>query len=369
MSTLISEKKQTIKLLIHASVWLSLLVLPILLHYYHPVFRDKSDSVFFLIPMAGVLLLMVVFYTNYHLLLPKIWLRHGGLAYLLISVLLLAAIIFIHTKGRAIFFQDNFPLPEGVLPIQVRRGGLLILILLNLLTWVVSSGLWLLQQWKKSEEQLQESEYKRTKVELDYLKKQIHPHFLFNTLNSIYALTLLDNKLASTAILKLSNLMNFLLIDASHDLIDLDKELSYLEAYIDLNRLRLTENSPLHLKTIEAPASHQIAPLLMLSFIENAFKYGISNIHHSPIWIEFDLQEDTLFFYCKNKLFNKEIAQQHGIGIENTRRRLQLAYPNAHHLTIKNDGIFFTVQLQIDLQKVAIAKSDKEMTYELFDVR
>lgn len=317
-------------------------------------------------PIVSIAFFLSIFYLNYYFLLPKIWKGKGWAIYGGVSTLLFILLLFSQIKLRQLLlpapliFSDYSPI--------FRRIGFAILALIQLIMWVVSIGFWLQKEWKKAEERLRESEHKRTLVELEQLKKQINPHFLFNTLNSIYALTLLKDEYAPEAVLKLSKLMSYVLKDANSDFVALEKDLAHIAHFIVLNRLRLTDKSPLHFESIVAPKGYEIAPLLLLSFIENAFKYGISNVEDAPIFIRLTMKQNQLFLHCRNKIIPSASKEQTGIGINNARQRLNLIYPNRHTLNIQNDGVHFVVNLSIDLEMVR-HKPIETAHYDLLDVR
>ncbi|MEL7219883.1 MAG: sensor histidine kinase [Bacteroidota bacterium] len=347
------HKKQLATILVHFSVWGLLLLLPYLvMSYGGGVNWVAGGPSPYWLPLSSTLGFVLIFYLNYYLLLPKIGERKGWQAYLLISFLVLVLCLFLQVGLRQVLFQDSFPMIQASTLI-LRRLSLFMLILLHLLVWGVSTGLWLLKKWKHSEERLQESEHKNTLAELDRLRKQINPHFLFNTLNSIYALALLKKETAPDAILSLSKLMSYILTDAGKNAVDLRKDIAYLEHYIALNRLRLTDSSPLYFTSLKDSGAYQIAPLLLLSFVENAFKYGISNVGQAPIEINLSLVDDQLHFYCKNKIntYAVETEEKIGTGIQNTRRRLELLYPGQHELKIESDGKQYVVNLWIRLNE------------------
>jgi LytS/YehU family sensor histidine kinase len=242
-------------------------------------------------------------------------------------------------------------MPSGHLREINPRFGVFPFVSTFCIVWVVSSGLRLLKEWQKSEQRLKKSEHERLNAELNQLKSQINPHFLFNTLNGIYTMTVLKNEAAPQTIIQLSNLMSYVLGEAGADYVSLKKDIDHLQAFIELNRLRLTEKSPVTF-TLEGNIDGlSIAPLLLLPFVENAFKYGVSNSVDSPIDISLKIIGKQLHFTCKNQIFryDVEIPAQHGIGIANTRRRLALMYPDQYNLQVLEAPFTYEVALQLDL--------------------
>lgn len=193
----------------------------------------------------------------------------------------------------------------------------------------------------------------KTDAELKYLKAQIHPHFLFNSLNSVYAMCIEEEAPQSgKAVLQLSNMMRYVISDAHADLVDLEKELTYIKNYVALQELRLGDTAQIDFKIEGNSQSLKIAPLLLISIIENAFKYGISPEEDSPIAIHLTIQEQMLSLLVVNKIHPNIIPKEStGVGLQNTQQRLELNYPNKNCLTINNNHHLFSVSLSLELNK------------------
>ncbi len=193
-------------------------------------------------------------------------------------------------------------------------------------------------------------EKERIKAELASLHAQINPHFLFNTLNSIYALAIENATYTATAILNLSDMMRYHLSDAAKHTIPLEKEINYIEDYIALQTYRLQETVDIKYQLSGAYKGLEIAPLLMITFIENAFKYGVIADEIAVININIMIKSNQLNFEISNEVnpISNEFSHD-GIGLNNTKNRLQLIYPNRHQLNIQNINNKFVVQLKIDL--------------------
>lgn len=189
-------------------------------------------------------------------------------------------------------------------------------------------------------------------AELQMLKNQLQPHFLFNTLNNIYGMVLSGEKQAAGAILKLSDILSYMLYEGSADRVDLDKEVSMLRNYIELEKIRYGPRLDLSFDQQGHTKGKMIPPLLLIPFVENAFKHGVSKeVRHA--WVRVHLQADThaLVFLVENSLPLDGEAQhtiKSGIGLQNVRKRLQLLYPDHHQLSVsKNDS--FLIKLSIAL--------------------
>jgi two-component system LytT family sensor kinase len=214
-------------------------------------------------------------------------------------------------------------------------------------------------------------EKERVSAELSFLKSQINPHFFFNTLNNIYSLAERNSDQTGKSILLLSNLMRYLLYDTNQGKILLTKEITHLEEYIALQRLRIPISEKIDINFNSAGYTNGvwIEPLIFLSFIENAFKHGISYNSKSFISITISVESNTLDFKVINskKINAKQTETIHsGIGMANTHRRLQLLYPNAYNLAIRDDQGFYFVHLTIDLKGNNISnhhKLSRELQY------
>ncbi|GAB4038960.1 sensor histidine kinase [Spirosoma gilvum] len=197
---------------------------------------------------------------------------------------------------------------------------------------------------------LHQVENDQLQAELRQLKAQIQPHFLFNTLNSIYALAIRKDEQTADTIVKLSEFMRYIIRDAHRDKVALAKEINYIANYIDLQKARLRDAVRIDYQLEGDEKQWEIAPLLLFSFIENAFKYGVSPDEESLIDIHLRIEEDRLHLYVANKKVQvSQFENSTGIGLQNTRERLRLLYPDAHQLMIDNSPTDFRVHLRLTL--------------------
>lgn len=237
-------------------------------------------------------------------------------------------IIFIHQSGN------------------IDMVGLFIFIIVIGLSTAVST----VQKWQLTERMVVRAEAEKAHAELSFLKAQINPHFLFNTLNNIYALSVTDSEHTSESIMKLSNIMRYVTDEVGEDYVLLQSEIDCINDYIDLQRLRLGKKTKLNFNIAGHIVNQRIAPLVLMTFIENVFKYGVSKHEAGVINISLNVEEKKIFFFCQNPIFETTASngKRKGIGISNTKRRLQHIYPGKHKLDIStNDGLF-TVNLEID---------------------
>ena len=192
----------------------------------------------------------------------------------------------------------------------------------------------------------------KANAELKYLRNQIQPHFLFNTLNNLYGMVLSNDKEAPNVIIKLSEMLGYSIYDSESSLVSLEEEVDFLDNYIALERLRYGDKLELNYQKSAVPPDLLIAPLLLVPFVENAFKHGpAKQDEHSRIDLNLEVIDRHLNFRISNTFEEVPNAEgiKSGIGLANVRKRLQLLYPNRHHLNI-SEGELFEVDLKIELE-------------------
>lgn len=201
----------------------------------------------------------------------------------------------------------------------------------------------------------QTTEKEKVSTELSFLKAQINPHFFFNILHTIYALADSNVETAKDAIYTLSHMMRYVIYETKNDLTTLEKEIQFAEDYIKLMKLRLTDDVQVIFEKQANMKNYEVAPMLFLPFIENAFKHGVSTVMPSYVYIDIRQLGNTLKIEIKNSLFDEKpgnLEDSSGIGLVNTKRRLDLLYPNKYHLTVDNDRTImeYTVALTLDFK-------------------
>jgi LytS/YehU family sensor histidine kinase len=189
----------------------------------------------------------------------------------------------------------------------------------------------------------------KLQAELRFLKTQIHPHFLFNTLNNLYALTLKKSERAPEMVLKLSELINYMLYECTGDEVSLTKEIKFIRNYGDIEKMRYGDKLDIDIRVSGNVNDRKIAPLVLLPFVENCFKHGASEeLQQSWVKVTIDVQPHvTIIKVENNKATINGIAKKEGIGIQNVKRRLDLIYPGQHELKIINGQETFLVILAI----------------------
>ena len=192
----------------------------------------------------------------------------------------------------------------------------------------------------------------KLKAEMDFLKSQINPHFLFNALNNIYTLSVIKSDNTPENLLKLSGMLRYMLYDCKEDRVPLKKELEYIDNFISLNKLKDSQGLNIELELDRSQPDLRVAPLIFIPFIENAFKHSkIEDLENGWIKLSLKIQDQTLFFNVKNSISKTTFTKDKvgGIGLRNVKRQLELVYPNKHDLIINKTDTAFEVSLKIDL--------------------
>jgi len=328
------------KTLLHVVIWLLFIILPVFLFDdYERVFR--SAPVFY---STSIILLIPFYYFNHNYLMPKFLLQQRVLVYIIIlafGVIVYEYVPRIITSlfqyaGFTELFSDLHPGRQAKVQMAT-----LVFFLIVLVVGIISN-LYKVQRRKN------DLEAANTKAELSLLKSQVNPHFLFNTLNSIYYMSLKKMDEAPKAIITLSDMMRYLLTEATVDFVTLEQEIDYINKYIGFQKLRISKSTTIDYSLNGNVENIQIAPLLLIPFIENAFKYGVSSNTDSLIKIQIDVEEKKLMLYVENSIIaREEETEGTSLGIKNISKRLELLYPDNHKLTIDNDGNIYHVNLQI----------------------
>lgn len=309
-----------------------------------------------------------IFYLNTYWLIPQLYLKKKYLLY--VAIILLLFILISYARPFELLLQHQRPRPApppndmvmpnpgayngpgGGAPRGPRHGGPrnmridIVSIFLYIMTIALGMAIQITRQWRTSLQQVARAEADKAQAELSFLKAQINPHFLFNTLNNIYTLAITKNDKTADSIMKLSNIMRYVTDDVSQHFVPLQLEVDCINDFIELQRLRLNKKTTVDFAVRGRLNDKTIVPLLLITFVENVFKYGISNHENTTITIQLTADERSITFYCHNKIFKPAGAPQRtGIGIANAQKRLNHLYPNKHLLNITNENGFFSVEL------------------------
>ena len=209
-------------------------------------------------------------------------------------------------------------------------------------------------------------EKQAVEAELHYLKSQINPHFLFNTLNNIHTLVYKQAPAAPEAVMRLASLMRYMIYESNAATVPLSREMNYLQDYVDLQQLRYKKSPVVYLKTVGDTASCHIAPLLFIHLLENAYKHSPARLEPGDVKVCVELNENTLTFSIQNPIGNHQgnkLEEPGGIGLPNVQKRLALLYPDQHQLEINNTGKAFTVTLKIYNLHLQVHEREAHLLY------
>ncbi|MGV3502585.1 MAG: sensor histidine kinase [Adhaeribacter sp.] len=331
--------------LIHGAYWLLITGFFI---YEKKYLIQKANLPYFILCVAGRIgLLIVIAYLNLQYFLPRYLVKKRYLAYF--SLVLFSVLGYL--AAQSLFDYTLYGFVVG--PLRDSR-------LLGTLSYNFFSTLWYLGlmlalklslDWYEQQLLLQKITVEKLHAELDFLRAQINPHFLFNILNNLYALTLKKSDLAPEVVLRLSDMMEYMLYNSSDEKVLLEKEVTCLQNYIELERLRLSGESAIDFQVKAAFQGQEIAPLLLLPLVENASKHGLgTRKEKSWLTVDIGLHQSTLTVVVENAKAPSLVRKSKGgIGLGNLRKRLQLLYPSRHRLQLEDKPDSFLARLEIEL--------------------
>lgn len=339
------KSKNTLQVLIHFIAWSIVFSLPFII-FGKDTDIDIWDKM--LHHTIVIFSMLLVFYLNYFILINRFLFQKKIVKFLIYNLLLVTFVaIIVHLWQEATMppLPIGEKIPQGIIPSRISfliRDTITLLVIAILSTAIKTTA-----KWYTAETEHQESEKRRTEAELMNLRQQINPHFLFNTLNNIYALIAINPDNAQTVVHDLSKLLRYVLYENSGERVTLQKELEFILNYVALMRIRLADDVDVDLKiNIPAENNFSIAPMLFISLIENAFKHGVSPNRKSFIHIDFSLTNNNkLKCSISNSYFPKTESDMagSGIGLENLQKRLYLLYPdNYEFYTGELNGIYYS---------------------------
>jgi len=340
--------KSRYKILIHVLFWIYMLNQALF-----PVYLNKIDTqylrdyIYLKDIFITTLLNIFVFYAIYYVI-PK-FLRFRRKWYVFPFVILLAAALSsVRLPIEIAYWKYLVKMPASELQFQYDWiwATLKITVIISIYAMLIRFSI----DWFESQKYKDELIKERQAGEIALLRSQVNPHFLFNTLNNIYSLVYNKSDDAPEAVMKLSSIMRYMLYDSNTDFVPVIKEIEYLNSFIELQQLRITQKGFVEIKVFGSMENRTIAPMLLIPFVENAFKHGEKN-HEPGIIIHLNLEPDKLIFTVEN--FIKHNAQQTsseesgGFGLQNIKRRLGLLYPDKQELKINTTEDKFKIELTI----------------------
>jgi sensor histidine kinase YesM len=322
------------------------------LDYFTNFFRSLLESLAFLPIHLSLAYSLIYFIIPYYLLKEK---YTATIVLVLFSFVISAALstviaIAIIPEIREMFDAVNIPSSYVHTAYHYAfmaglRGGITI--------GGLAAAIKLMKHWYIEGQKNLQLQKENIESQLQVLKAQVHPHFLFNTLNNIYSFTQNTSQPASKMVMGLSDILRYMLYECNQPLVPLSEELKMIDEYVDLEKIRYGNKLELHVNFPSNAQEFQIAPLLLLPFVENCFKHGISNMLEHP-WLNLDIEIDNNWMSVKllnSKPSLKRLDHKPGIGIENAKRRLELLYPGKHELTIADEEELFIVYLKLELER------------------
>lgn len=334
----------------HTAIWLFVIIV-----VFFGELSGKHDDItleFLLMYFNSFLGFIITSYVNIYFLIPRFFKKKRYFLHFLILLFSLIAFSILSLLVRDVFESSFFLDTEHKEPLSFFFH----ILTSNSLLVVATSFVFFVAEWIKFQDikiKLQETEKQKMVAELNILKAQINPHFLFNTLNNLYSLSLDKSDKTPEMILKLSDLMSYIIYDCKSEKVLIKQEIEFIKNYIDLEKLRFEDKLEVQFSLASNDMSIQISPLLFIPFIENAFKYcGNKTNEKNKIDIIFEINTQNIIFNIKNSIEQflvNDNKSKSGLGIQNVKQRLLLEYPLKHNLNITQNEDWFMVDLNIEL--------------------
>lgn len=310
--------------------------------------KDSTTLEIFANALLQVVYMMTVAYANYLFFMPRLLKDKKWLPYILkfLVVLIIATSIFIFFKRHLVdgYSHQAHWVYSNRFAIMNAMSATFLSSFLAMLKF--------LEDWFQLEATRQEVINEKLSAELRFLKAQINPHFLFNTLNNLYYLAYTQSPNTTEVIAKLSQMMRYMIYDSNHQKVPLNKEIEYMQNYISLENLRLNDQIPIKFDIEGSPEQVLITPLILITFLENAFKHGVGN-NNPNAWVNISLKigrNSCIYTVENSKLPTPPLpGEKSGIGLQNVRRRLELSYPAQYELIEEDRKDSYFVELKLDL--------------------
>jgi sensor histidine kinase YesM len=345
----IEKQRVIVHILIWGAVWFLLIL------FFTEAWEDPLFLLHRVIPVIVSLLTLIAINLLY--LLPKLYFKKKIGLYFLISSFLFIGIIWLLNNDLLIFSEltEKYNVPEKLF--QQKRDTQSVtwlrFFIPLLISFVGSTLIELTHFANKKEKAAISLEKEKLDTEMKFLKSQINPHFLFNVLNNIYTLTVIKSDKAPDNLMRLSEMLRYMLYDSNDGKVPFQKEIEYLENYINLASLKDSRGLNIKVDFDKSQPGLMVAPLLFIPFVENAFKHSkIEDLKNGFINISLKTNHTQIEFIIENSIPNVAFTKDKvgGIGLPNTKQRLDLLYPNKHLLSISDSGKVYSVYLKLDLE-------------------
>ena len=303
--------------------------------------------------MKASVLPVAIYVLNYSVLVPRLFFSGRRLLFYLINLIIVLLSVFL-----AVIFMD---MPHEIDIEQLKQqindfslfrllaGSLILKAMLYFCMAVLPIGVRYVTKWSEDREKLEEERRRNTEAELNWLKNQLNPHFLFNTLNNISSLIQIDADKAQESVGQLSELLRYALYESNAAKVRVKDEVEFMRNYIDLMALRCSEKTKIQVRFDDFADNAMVSPLLFIPLVENAFKHGTSSHLDSLIRVDMGMDGDDVIFSCENSIVPKKTQDYSGsgVGLENLRRRLELLYPGRHSFESFTEGEIYVVVVRI----------------------
>lgn len=341
-------KNKLLAAFLHLLVWLVLFMLPYLLSSG----QNQAIQAVVFFSWIPLFLYAIIFYCNYFLLVERFLFAKKIIWFILMNLILITIFVLVNQYIKDWFFFKHIVHPGKEDPFKPSRSLFIYTdLILFSVPVVFSIAVKTTERWIKTEVERKEAVTIKLESELQHLKYQLQPHFFFNSLNNIYSLVDISPEQAKQTIHSLSKLMRYLLYQTNDEKVCLTNEIQFITNYIELMKLRFTENTKIQYDFPVLKTDLQVAPLLFISLIENAFKHGVSASQETEIIFKMSIDENRINFSIKNHNFPKTDSDKSGsgIGLQNMEKRLQLLYPDKYQFTTVIEDGFFIVNLILEI--------------------
>jgi len=333
----------------HSIFWLLMLAIALSMIFIGT--RPSMKDIIYSYGLFSILNLST-FYINYIFLIPElIQKRKKYLLYVLAFLFLIAASVVVKLVIAVLNPEDlmQFKTDKGEIHNVSVNEYLFKSTFVSGFILVTSCIIKFSVDWFSNEKVQRNLESEKKDMELQFLKSQLNPHFLFNSLNNIYSLAYQKSEKTADAILKLSEIMRYMIYESNDSWVDLSKEVEYVTSFVELQKLRFKDGASVVISINGEIDGQKIVPLILISFVENAFKHGVANDPEDPIKINIIANQKILHFSVSNKKSKTNKDAMGGVGLNNVERRLQLLYPDRYKLNIVNSATHYTTELMLDL--------------------
>lgn len=334
------SRKQLVNILLHVLFTTLIVMVPIFLMPLKES-KDPANRNFYNIPMFIMTALATIScYTSAYVLYPRFLMKRKLFSYLVLTLLICLFIALV--SGYATNLLAEMPTP--IIWAHIVTKFFVVLFVMG-----TGTAYRFIMEVMKQENKQKESMV----MELSFLRSQVSPHFMFNTLNSMVALARKKSDKLEPALIELSNLMHYMLYESDQEKVNLSKEIDYIQSYIDLQTLRFGYNVKISFAVNKPlPSDPCIEPMLLIPLIENAFKHGIGLINDPEIDIRLNVEKEGVLLSVHNKYNDKVLETRDktsGIGLVNLERRLKLLYPHKHSMSVSKNGAYFKASLKLNL--------------------